>query len=154
MSSEAKLEMGRYGLRPASSGWFVLNLDEAEWASNAKFGTWCRFETPAVPFEGLGVNVHVLKPGQPACMYHREAQPEAFLVLSGECTLIVEEEERRLRPLDFFHCPPGTRHVFVGAGKGPCAIKVGGRVRFAASDVLAWLVSQRETEPGQGPGGG
>ena len=30
-------------------------------------------------------------------------------------------------------------------GKGPCAIKVGGRVRFATSDVLAWLVRQRES---------
>ena len=25
-------------------------------------------------------------------------------------------------PWDFVHCPPGTRHVFVGAGEGPCAI--------------------------------
>ncbi len=39
-------------------------------------------------------------------------------------------------------------------GKGPCAIKVGGRVRFATSDVLAWLLRQRETEPGHGPSGG
>lgn len=127
MSAEAKLEMGRYGLLPASAGWFVLNLDEAEWCSSAKYGTWCGFESPAAPFEGLGVNVHVLQPGQPACLYHRENQPEAFLVLAGECLLIVEEEERRLRPFDFFHCPPGTKHVFVGAGKGPCAILMIGR---------------------------
>jgi hypothetical protein len=39
-------------------------------------------------------------------------------------------------------------------GKGPCAIKVGGCVRFATSDVLAWLLRQRETEPGHGPSGG
>ena len=39
-------------------------------------------------------------------------------------------------------------------GKGPCAIKVGGRVRLATSDVLAWLLRQRETEPAHGPGGG
>ena len=30
----------------------------------------------------------------------------------------------------------------------------GGRVRFATSDVLAWLHQQREAEPGHGPSGG
>ena len=36
-------------------------------------------------------------------------------------------------------------------GKGPCAIKAGGRVRFAVSDVLAWLTRQRESDPGRVP---
>jgi hypothetical protein len=36
--------------------------------------------------------------------------------------LIVEEQERPLRQWDYFHCPPKTRHVIVGAGDGPCAI--------------------------------
>jgi excisionase family DNA binding protein len=36
-------------------------------------------------------------------------------------------------------------------GKGPCAIKVGGRVRFATSDVVAWLASQRDSLPGHRP---
>lgn len=43
-------------------------------------------------------------------------------MLSGECRLLVEGEERLLRPWDFFHCPAGTRHIFVGAGDGPCVI--------------------------------
>jgi uncharacterized cupin superfamily protein len=43
-------------------------------------------------------------------------------VLSGECLLVVEEQERRLRRWDYFHCPPGTRHVIVGAGGGPCVV--------------------------------
>ena len=42
-------------------------------------------------------------------------------MLSGECTLIVEEEERTLRQWDYFHCPAGTRHVFVGSDE-PCSI--------------------------------
>jgi uncharacterized cupin superfamily protein len=50
-------------------------------------------------------------------MYHSENAQEAFLVLSGECLLIVEGEERRLRQWDFAHFPPGTRHVVVGAGE-------------------------------------
>ncbi len=61
-------------------------------------------------------------------MYHGEEDQEDFLVLYGECLLIVEGEERRLEAWDFVHCPPYTRHVFVGAGDGPCAIlMVGGR---------------------------
>ena len=55
-------------------------------------------------------------------MYHGESQQEDFLVLAGECVLVVEGEERRLRAWDFVHCPPGTEHVFVGAGDGPCVI--------------------------------
>ena len=43
-------------------------------------------------------------------------------MLAGECTLIVEEQERTLRRWDYFHCPADTRHVFVGAGDEPCAI--------------------------------
>jgi uncharacterized cupin superfamily protein len=55
-------------------------------------------------------------------MYHGEDEQEDFLVLSGECLLLIEEEERRLRAWDFVHCPAWTRHIFVGAGDGPCAI--------------------------------
>jgi hypothetical protein len=40
--------------------------------------------------------------------------------------LLVEGEERLLRPWDFFHCPAGTEHVFVGAGDGPCVILMAG----------------------------
>jgi uncharacterized cupin superfamily protein len=55
-------------------------------------------------------------------MYHRESQQEDFLVLAGECLLLIEEQERRLRAWDFVHCPAETDHVFVGAGDAPCAI--------------------------------
>jgi uncharacterized cupin superfamily protein len=55
-------------------------------------------------------------------MYHAEDAQEDFLVLSGECILIVEGEERRLKAWDFVHCPPMTEHVFVGAGDGPCVV--------------------------------
>ena len=43
-------------------------------------------------------------------------------MLSGEALLIVEREERPLRQWDFVHCPPGTKHVIVGAGEGPCIV--------------------------------
>ena len=69
-------------------------------------------------------------PGQPSGLYHAETSQEDFLVLTGECVLLVEGEERSLGAWDFVHCPPGTEHVFVGAGDGPCVIfMTGGRTR-------------------------
>ena len=44
-------------------------------------------------FPHFGINVSVLEPGERVGMYHREKAQEAFLVLSGECTLIVEGKE-------------------------------------------------------------
>jgi uncharacterized cupin superfamily protein len=64
-------------------------------------------------------------------------------VLSGECTLLVEGEERQLGPWDFFHSPPGTEHIFIGAGSEPCVIfMVGARgedwhVRYPVSALAA-----------------
>ena len=76
----------------------------------------------------LGVNPFVLMPGEAMSMYHWEGDKEAFLVVSGEAVLSVEGDERPLRTWDFFHCPPGTKHVIIGAGNGPCAvIAVGSR---------------------------
>ena len=78
------------------------------------------------PFGQLGNALAVLQPGQPNGLYHREANQEDFLVLAGECRLLVEGEERPLRAWDFAHCPPGTEHIFVGAGDGPCVIFMAG----------------------------
>ena len=46
--------------------------------------------------------------------------------MCGECVAIIEGEERRLRAWDFVHCPPGTEHIFVGAGDAPCVIFMAG----------------------------
>ena len=54
---------------------------------------------------------------------------------------------------EYLEVPVTTIRDWRTAGKGPCAIKVGGRVRFAVSDVLARLARQRESEPGRGPEG-
>ena len=53
-------------------------------------------------------------------------------MLSGEALLIVEGQERPLRQWDFVHCPPETRHVFVGAGNGPCVILAASSRQFQA----------------------
>ncbi len=122
MVSEAKLTATDLGLVPAEEGWFVVNAREARWEAHETFGRDVSFESRERPFPQIGIHLGLLEPGQPNCMYHREAAQEDFLVLSGECLLLVEGEERRLRRWDFVHCPPGTEHVFVGAGDGPCLI--------------------------------
>ena len=83
---------------------------------------WCNLGAHDAPFSQFGIGPHMLMPGQPNARYHAEAAQEGFLVLSGECIAIVEGEERRMRQWDYLHCPPGTHHITVGAGDGPCVI--------------------------------
>ena len=104
------------------AAWFIVNVADAPALRHAQGGAYVRFEPPEERFPHVGVNIHILAPGEPACKYHREDAQEDFLVLSGECLVIIDDEERHLRAWDFVHCPPGTDHVFVGAGDGPCAI--------------------------------
>jgi uncharacterized cupin superfamily protein len=106
---------------PEGSGWFVVNVADAHATESRRFGASVRFENES-RFPEFGINVRVLQPGQPASLYHRENAQEAFLVLSGECLLIVEDEERPLRKGDFVHLPAGTPHVLVGAGDGPASV--------------------------------
>jgi len=119
---EARIEQTESGLVPADDGWFILNVAEIGWETLPGGGTWCAFESPAAPSPLLGIGVHVLDPGETPGFYHAESNQEGFLVLSGECIAIVEGEERRMRPWDYLHCPPGTAHITIGAGEGPCAI--------------------------------
>jgi uncharacterized cupin superfamily protein len=138
---EAKLVETEHGLVPDGDGWFVLNARDVRWGEKGHmFGRAARFEG-AAGFPQIGVNIRVLEPGQPNCYYHGEAHQEAILVLSGECLLLVEEQERPLRAWDFVHLPPWTDHVLVGAGDGPCvAVMIGGRfdpdrVRYPVSEL-------------------
>ena len=146
---EAKLEDTGHGVVPTTEGWFVLNAKEARWRDGgAERGTYTFFEGENELWP-LGINVSVLEPGQPMAMYHHENEQEDFLVLSGEPLLIVEDEERRLRPWDLVHCPPGTEHVIVGAGDGPSVIVAVG-TRTAGEDWGAYTVSQTAIRHGAG----
>src|SRR4051794_11155833 len=123
---EARMERTEYGLAAAEEGWFAVNVRDAAWVSGGRWGDACIFETGAAPFAQVGYTLAVLQPGQPNGLYHREGAQEDFLVLSGECLLLVEGEERRLGAWDFVHCPAGTEHIFVGAGEAPCLIFMAG----------------------------
>ena len=139
MVREAQLEQREHGLAPSSSGWFVLNATDAAWV-DGPFGAYTPFESREHRFPQTGVNVAVLGPGQPNSRYHAEDAQEDFLVLDGECLLIVEGQERALRRWDFVHCPPWTEHVFVATGERPCVLLAIGHRRdqeivYPVSDV-------------------
>ena len=134
MVDEARLERVASGLAPVTPGWFVVNTAEAAWVTNADwYGGVCIFESDDFVLRGrpdlteyekphAGFTIRVVPPGQPSALYHAESVQEDFLILSGECILIIEDEERHLRTWDFVHCPPMTAHAFVATDDGPCVI--------------------------------
>ena len=112
---------------------FVMNVRDARALAHSRRATLIEFEDDDAPWPDLGVNIQVMAPGQPNCRYHSEPVQEDFLVLHGECLVILDGEERRLRQWDYVHCPAGTEHVFVGAGDGPSAVlMIGSRREDAA----------------------
>ena len=139
---EAHLKKTDAGLIPQGEGWFVLNARNATWVQSEERGQDTDFEG-GQEWTQLGFRIHVLMPGQRNGMYHRERGQEDFLVVAGECVLVIEGEARRLKAWDFVHCPPWTHHVFVGAGEGPCVVvmtgsRAGGfEVVYPVDDVAA-----------------
>jgi uncharacterized cupin superfamily protein len=158
---ETPLEMTKFGLRPAGQGWFIVSAREMRW-DLGDFGAFCNFEGKR-GFPDFGINLNVLQPGQSMGLYHRENRQEGFLVLTGTCLLIVEGEERELKTWDFFHCPPGTEHIILGAGDEPAVVlAVGARGRrrrgmvYPVSKVAQKHragVKKETTEPSEAYGG-
>ncbi|HEY4917210.1 MAG TPA: cupin domain-containing protein [Solirubrobacteraceae bacterium] len=133
----------------------IVNLADAPARSHPRRATQIDWEPEDAPWPDTGVNVQVMQPGQPNCRYHSEAVQEDFLVLKGECIAIIEGQEHPLKQWDFFHCPAGVDHVFVGAGDGPCAVlMIGSRrvdeCRYPVNEVAAKYdasVSETTDEP-------
>ncbi len=151
MPDEARLEDAGSGLVPVSDGWYVVNARDAGWTTRPGFGARATFDASGPllrnrpdlatrVFRDLGFTLSILQPGDRSTLYHAETVEEDFLVLQGECLLVIEEQERRVRAWDFVHCPPGTAHVFL-ATDGPCVLlMVGSRgrpdhaIRYPRSD--------------------
>jgi uncharacterized cupin superfamily protein len=122
-----------------SDGWFVVNARDGAWLTNEHFGSVCIFESDDFVLRGrpdleeqifpqLGFTLRVIAPGQSIGFYHAETMQENFLVLRGECMVVIEDEERPLRAWDFVHCPADAAHVFIGTGEEPCVlVAVGSR---------------------------
>jgi uncharacterized cupin superfamily protein len=145
---EARIEVTPEGQVPADGGWFIRNLGELAWETASGFGAWFGFDGPEHDEGtlGMGVHVHVLEPGESNGYYHAEDAQEGFLVLSGECTAVVEGEERRMRQWDYFHSPPGTEHITIGAGEELCAI-----LMFGSPDPrrkVSWIADETAAKHG------
>src|SRR5262245_34826909 len=150
--AEAPLEDTGSGLAPVGEGWFVVNVRDTAWVTSAPFGSGCGLESSSFPSTELGFNISVLEPGKPNCLYLSESQQDACLVLSGECTLLVDGQQRPLRAWDFVHCPAGVEHVFVGAGDGPCVVLMTGvrredeQLLYPVSELAARFGASAEEE--------
>jgi len=150
MVPAAPLEETEHGLVPSGDGWFVLNAREARWRHREGRGERLPFEGEP-EFPQVGVSLYVLPPGEPMGMYHWEADQEDFLVLFGEALLIVEGEERPLRPWDFVHCPAQTKHVVVGAGNTSCVVlAVGARAQQSGAGWGGYTVDEAALRHGAG----
>jgi len=133
---EAPVRISKNGLVVDGEGWFVINARDSRWKDEGPLGSYCNFEGKR-RFPHFGINISVLEPGERMGMYHRENGQEAFLVLGGECTLIVEGRERQLVAWDFFHCAPGTEHIIVAAGQqSAIVLAVGARGRAVGGGVV------------------
>jgi uncharacterized cupin superfamily protein len=140
MVAEARMERVASGLAPVTPGWFVVNTADAAWTNHRWYGGVCIFESDEFVLRGrpdlteyvkphAGFTIRVVSPGHPSTGYHAESDQEDFLVVMGECLLIVEDEERHLRTWDFVHCPPMTAHAFVATSDGPCVLVATGSRR-------------------------
>jgi quercetin dioxygenase-like cupin family protein len=139
---EAPVRRSTNGLVVDGEGWFIVNARESRWKDEGPLGSYCTFEGKR-RFPHFGINISVLEPGERMGMYHRERAQEAFLVLAGECTLIVEGEERRLVAWDFFYCAPETEHIIVaGSDQSAVVLAVGGRGRGVGGGVLYTVCRQ------------
>jgi uncharacterized cupin superfamily protein len=150
VTSEGRLEPTEHGLVAKQEGWFVLNATESRWRERPGRGVYCDLEGDS-DFPQVGINIQVLQPGETMAMYHWEADQEDFLVLAGEGLLVIEGEERALRPWDFVHCPAKTNHVIVGAGDAPLVVlAVGARVDSIGPNWGGYTVDEAATRLGAG----
>ena len=140
MVTEARLERVVSGLAPVTPGWFIVNTVDAAWVQQQIVRRRLHLRVRRVRAAGrpdlteyvkpnAGFTIRVVPPGRPAALYHAESVQEDFLVLMGECVLIIEDQERHLRAWDFVHCPPMTAHTFVATEAGPCVILATGNRR-------------------------
>jgi uncharacterized cupin superfamily protein len=130
------------------SDWFVANVRNLLWQEN-ELGATCEFDKHRDRFQEFGINLTVLEPGQSMTMYHREGYQEGFLVLRGECRLLVEGQEVSLQQWDYFHCPPDVAHAILGSGEGTTSLvlAVGSRV---GPDVILYPRAKTALKHGAG----
>lgn len=102
------------------------------WSEGERFGGG---EVPLGDLGGatqIGVNLVELPPGRQSCPLHWHLREEEhFYVLSGRCTLRVDDVRHAMAPGDYVCFPAGTRvaHCFENPHDQPCRIlAIGSRV--------------------------
>ena len=81
--------------------------------------------------------------GRPAHLTSMNPEQTAF---AGLDPLLTVEELA-----EYLGVPVATIYDWRVDGKGPCGIRVGRHVKFATSDVHAWIDAHRESRPGLRP---
>lgn len=99
----------------------------------------------------FGMNLVVLAPGERGRIHAHEHQEEAYLVLDGELTLLVEGEEHLLGADRIARVGPSVRRQLVNAGPERLVLlALGGSGEHAGRDGLAWE-SWDDDSPGRAP---
>jgi Cupin domain len=134
--AEASVRMSKNGLVTDGEGWFVVNARESRWRDEGPLGSYCTFEGKrAIP--AFRDQYQRPRAGRDDGDVPPRDRQEAFLILAGECTLIVEGRGRQLVAWDFFYCPPGTGHSIVAAGRQAAVVlAVGARGRGVGGGVV------------------
>ena len=106
---EARIEETSGGQgSPFGTGWFVLSLIGARGFATEGQASSARSSRPTPTSRTSASTCTCSQPGERSALYHSENVQEGFLVLTGECLAVVEEQERVLRAWDYLHCPAGT----------------------------------------------
>ena len=111
-------------------------------------------------FDQLGFTLAVLEPGKPTGHVPRRVEPGGLPRARRHAACCSSRSRSApLRAWDFVHCPPGTRHTFVGTGDEPCVIFMTGARRRGRHDRLPGLGDgasprrrrrDRDAEPARG----
>jgi uncharacterized cupin superfamily protein len=87
----------------------------------------------------FGVNLMALTPGQRARIHRHAVQEEAYLVLEGTLTVIVEGEDHELGPFDAIRVAPALRRQLVNRGSERVVLlALGGSGEHAGRDAEAF----------------
>ena len=127
MVPEAELRETEAGLVPASVGWFVLNARDARWFDKPEQGHsvpltgYDEYEAETF-FPMLGMAIRVVRPRRADRDVPLGDRAGGLPRPLGRGAADRRGQERPLRKWDFVHCPPRTRHAFVGAGDEPLVL--------------------------------